>query len=269
MVPEEKLKAPDLAWRAGDPDRDETLFLPDEPRCSPEEAARRLEYRYPFMDARSVRSKYSVSALNQSARAAESGDTEEEPAVRSIHFTTPNFMSGARRLTYAERGTIYHGIMERIDFVRAEREGLPYLKNAASAMVSDGIFRQEEIDSVDPGKILRFFETPVGRRAADAAARGRLWREQTFNLRMTRDGEDTIVQGIIDCYFEEADGFVLLDYKTNWIDRKKPLEEEENRLRETYRTQVETYRKALEQGFGLPVHEAGLYLFSAGVYVQI
>ncbi|MDD6708261.1 MAG: helicase-exonuclease AddAB subunit AddA [Eubacterium pyruvativorans] len=269
VVPEEKLKAPDLAWRAGDPDRDETLFLPDEPRCSPEEAARRLEYRYPFMDARSVRSKYSVSALNQSARAAESGDTEEEPAVRSIHFTTPNFMSGARRLTYAERGTIYHGIMERIDFVRAEREGLPYLKNAVSAMVSDGIFRQEEIDSVDPGKILRFFETPVGRRAADAAARGRLWREQTFNLRMTRDGEDTIVQGIIDCYFEEADGFVLLDYKTNWIDRKKPLEEEENRLRETYRTQVETYRKALEQGFGLPVHEAGLYLFSAGVYVQI
>lgn len=272
VVEEEKLKAPDLAWRSGDPDRDETLFRPGKPHHSPEEVVRRLEYRYPYAEARKIRSKYSVSALNRSARPAqktEISDAGEEPAARSIHFTTPNFLAGAHQLTYAERGTIYHGIMERIDFVRAEKEGLPYLEEAASSMVSDGIFLQEEMDSVDLKKILRFFETPVGRRAAQAAARGGLRREQTFNLRMEREGEEPIVQGIIDCYFEEEGAFILLDYKTNWIDRKKPQEEEENRLRETYRTQVEIYRKALEQGFGLPVREAGLYLFSAGVYVRI
>ena len=30
----------------------------------------------------------------------------------------------------------------------------------------------------------------------------------------------TIVQGIIDCYFEEEDGIVLIDYKNSYVETK-------------------------------------------------
>ena len=86
---------------------------------------------------------------------------------------------------------------------------------------------------------------------------------------MDMDGEQIITQGIIDCYFEEGDGFILLDYKTNWIDSSKPFEEEAARLRETYAKQMEIYKDALHEATGKQVKEAYLYLFGAGVTVKI
>lgn len=86
---------------------------------------------------------------------------------------------------------------------------------------------------------------------------------------MEMEGETVIVQGIIDCYFEEGDGFVLLDYKTNWIDENKDFDQEAKRLRRTYRGQIEIYRQALEASKGRPVKEACLYLFGSGKLVEM
>lgn len=62
--------------------------------------------------------------------------------------------------------------------------------------------------------------------------------------------ENVIVQGIIDAFFieENADGekyFVLVDFKTNRIDERY-RENELERLKELYRTQMQTYEKALK-----------------------
>jgi ATP-dependent helicase/nuclease subunit A len=69
-----------------------------------------------------------------------------------------------------------------------------------------------------------------------------------------------IVQGIIDCYFEETsdeDGkhIVLVDYKTNY---------DTAGIEEKYREQMALYKEALEKASGLPVTESYLYLFSEG-----
>ena len=76
-------------------------------------------------------------------------------------------------------------------------------------------------------------------------------------------GETTMVQGIIDCFFEEDGKIILLDYKSNWVDFRKPFEEERRRLLEKYRMQLQLYREALKKGMQMPVSEAYLYLFSA------
>lgn len=72
-----------------------------------------------------------------------------------------------------------------------------------------------------------------------------------------------MVQGMIDCFFKENGRIILLDYKSNWVDFRKPFEEERNRLLEKYRTQLRIYRDAVQKGMQLPVSEAYLYLFSA------
>ncbi len=69
--------------------------------------------------------------------------------------------------------------------------------------------------------------------------------------------ETVLVQGIIDVYFEEPDGLVVLDYKT---DRVKSEEE----LKEKYQGQLEYYARALEQITGKRVREKAIYSFTLG-----
>ena len=63
------------------------------------------------------------------------------------------------------------------------------------------------------------------------------------------------MQGIIDVYFEEADGIVILDYKT---DRVQSMEELWNR----YETQLDYYGQAVARLSGKPVKEKIIYSFA-------
>lgn len=184
-------------------------------------------------------------------------------------LAVPKFRQNEKTLTAAERGTIYHGIMERIDFARAAEEGKPYLEEATEAMVQAGIFTEKEISIVHLSRIMDFFGTELGARCASAFAEGRLQRERHFNLLQRSEGEMVVVQGIIDCFFEEDGELVLLDYKTNWIDREKSFDEEADRLRGAYRDQIAIYSNALIQATGLPVKEAYLYLLGTGKSIKM
>ena len=250
------------------------------PDAPARDAAARLAYEYAYPQAGSIRSKYSVSSLNEKAhqillnKAGEEGEEPEpdlnpEEEATVIRLAQPHFMDGEKRITAAERGTIYHGIMERIDFGRAEREGMDYLEAAAEDFVKDGIFLEEELAAVDLRNVRNFFCTDLGKRCADAFRRGELFREQPFNLKSRLESEEIIVQGIIDCFFLEGEKAVLLDYKTNWIDPDRPFEQEAERLRGIYGEQIRMYREALTKALGVPVDEAYLYLFSAEREIEI
>ena len=66
-----------------------------------------------------------------------------------------------------------------------------------------------------------------------------------------------IVQGVIDCAFQEENGWVLLDYKTDRV-------EDEQVFVETYRPQLAWYARAVEELTGDPVSETWLYALSKG-----
>ena len=234
-----------------------------------EEILRRLDYVYPYEQARMMKSKYSVTELNEMAHEKPERPAEEETGERQITLAVPKFRQGEKKLTAAEKGTIYHSLMERIDFGRASREGLPYMETEATAMVERELLTAEELQAVKLEKIMDFFGTDLGMRCSMAFDGGRLERERAFSALVQLNGEEVIVQGIIDCYFEEEDGLVLVDYKTNWVDPAKPFEEEEARLRNAYARQVEIYKQALECTLKKPVKEAYLYLFSAQKLVKM
>ena len=226
------------------------------------EILRRMNFVYPYEKARTLRSKYSVTELNRQSSGGPGRRNE-------ISLAVPKFRQGEKKLTAAEKGTVYHGIMERIDFGRAAREGLPYIRQAAQDMTEREIFTREEIEAVDLSRLADFFRSDLGKRCAEAFDRGSLHRERTFNLLQELAGETVAVQGIIDCFFEEEGRLVLLDYKTNWIDLSKPFAQEAARLRESYGKQMEIYREALTAATGLPVGEAYLYLFGIGRAIKM
>jgi ATP-dependent helicase/nuclease subunit A len=233
----------------------------------------RLSYRYPFTEAERIRSRYSVSALNAEAHRPsvsleEREETEEPDRLAEFHdepeeLPVPLFLAPEHRLTGAERGTIYHRIMEYIDFPEVAEKGREALTEAMERMVVEEILLPVEVESVEPERILAFFQTPLGKRCVAAARRGELFREESFVLAMEREGEQTGVQGVIDVFFREEGHLVLLDYKTNRIDPELPQEQEDERIAAMYRKQQALYAQALEKASGKDVAEAWLYLFQA------
>ena len=70
-----------------------------------------------------------------------------------------------------------------------------------------------------------------------------------------------LVQGIIDVYFEEEDGLVVLDYKTDRVSDEKELVNK-------YHAQLDYYAKALEQLTEKKVKEKLIYSFALGKEIR-
>jgi ATP-dependent helicase/nuclease subunit A len=118
-------------------------------------------------------------------------------------------------------------------------------------------------------RITEFFASDIGRRVVSAARRGVLKREKPFTLRTARDGRRMLVQGVIDCCFEEDGEMVLIDYKTSWIRPGRPHEEEIVRIKDEYKVQMQLYSEAIRKGTGMDVAEAYLYLFTISKAIEM
>ena len=97
-------------------------------------------------------------------------------------------------------------------------------------------------------------------------SQGRLYRERPFVMSLPArevwadavDEDPVFVQGIVDVFWVEADGIVLLDYKTDRVDDPKEL------IRR-YQIQLKLYAQALSRVFdGIPIKEILIYSFHFG-----
>ncbi len=219
----------------------------------------KLNYTYPFNESRKLKSKYSVSELNR--------EESESEVIKKITLTIPKFRRGEYKITAAERGTIYHSLMEHMDFAKAAEEN-GYVERRTNELVKHGVLTNEEIEAVDLSVIKKFFDTEIGARCVAAAKKGMMEKERSFTLQTEMNAENVMVQGIIDCYFEEDDGIVLIDYKTNRINQSK-IEEEEQRLVEMYSRQLEIYKTALEKSKNKKVKEMYLFHLESGIAIKM
>lgn len=206
---------------------------------------KQLSFRYPFEGERHLQSKYSATQLN-------SGTGSRLPSL-----AVPSFKTGEHRFTAAEKGTFMHSCMEHLDFARAAgKEGEKYINERISQLVDEQILLPSEAETIDESKLMSFFRSDIGKRAAASKVR----KETPFNMVMELEGNQILVQGIIDCWFMDEKGLVLIDYKTNRV-----LED----IKERYREQIDIYKRALREAVGHGVDEAYLYLFETGDFVEM
>lgn len=181
-----------------------------------------------------------------------------------------------------------------------------YVAVLMESMVQDEFLTKEEAEAVNPKLIERFIVSPLGLRmaaAAKAAARAAapqsiqpqsaevppaaskstaaakaksgssdflgLQRERPFNLVIEQAGAQSIVQGIIDCFFEEEGELVLVDYKTTGVESEGKFAARRESIRARYAMQIDLYRRALEAATGKPVKEAYLYLTNIGETIEM
>ena len=168
----------------------------------------------------------------------------------------PKFISGEKvKLAANERGIAYHRVMECLDY--SVSVNLNGVKADINRMLETGKMNELKVKSVNPWDISTFVQSDIGKRAASAVNSGRARREQPFVF----EYEGQLIQGIIDMYFEEYGELVLIDYKTDWVNKSTAGEQE---LVKRYAIQLDYYAKALAQLTGKCVKEKIIYSFALG-----
>ena len=223
--------------------------------------------------------KYSVSQIALLRRQKQAlprtlASGEDEPsdagavqASPDVPARLPVFLSEKKKMDASARGTAYHTVMEHLPFTW-ETYTPQEVASFMDGLQRGHILSEDERAAVDPARICAFFSSRVGMEARKAAREERLRKEAPFTMTSELDGRSVLVQGTIDCYFEQLGGWVLVDYKSNYIDRSRK-EAEMERLRAEYIPQLALYREALEGITGKPVKKAVLYLFGIDEEVSI
>lgn len=191
----------------------------------------------------------------------------------------------------ALRGTAVHRVMECYDFTSEKS-----VQEQMDAMEKEEKITADMRTLVKERIVADFVSSETGKRMALAQRMGALYREKPFVMGFTEEElenygfgvgsntdsceniyektdsdqekeeqkkvcheEDlTLIQGIIDVFWIEKDGIVLLDYKTDRVQQAKELIDR-------YETQLKLYADALERVFAarkLKVKEILIYSFS-------
>lgn len=222
-----------------------------------QEVKRRLFWTYTYADATVLRAKQSVSELKRQRDIY--GGHAEQPFRKDL-IERPRFLQ-AKTMTPAERGTIMHLVMQHIDVTKEVT--VDAVQEQIARMVNGEWLTEEQAKAVDVESIVAFFNTPLGKRMQRAT---RLEREVPFYLAHETEGETVVVQGVIDCVFEDGHGLVLIDYKT---DRVSWMNDPKEQLKRRYKGQLALYREAIEAIWKKEVTETYVYAFDGALLVPM
>jgi len=228
-----------------------------------------LNYHYPYQEAEKMKFKFTVSELKKRSELKE-GVGElliEEPQIIPL---LPKFIGEGKKLSGITRGNAYHLLMENLDF---EKEySLVDIEDLKKTLVESQKMEKGDATLINNKEIIAFLETDLAKRMGRAKKANNLYEEQPFVIHVDASeiypkemepGEETIlIQGIVDLWFEEEDGIVLVDYKT---DRVENAEE----LKQGYEVQLGFYKRALEQLTGKKVKEKLIYSFNLQQMIEI
>ena len=205
-----------------------------------------LSYEYPYQSETGLYAMLSVSELKKQGQVG-----QDEEAIGT----------SSRLQAASIRGTAYHRALELLDLGKISKRA--DIAAQLQAFLASGHLEEEAFAQIDPGLLWNMILTPLGARMVQAYREGQLFRERQFiigipakELGKGSSDELVMVQGVIDAWIEEADGLILIDYKTDRVPRGTAGREI---LVNRYRTQLACYKKALEQVTGKKVKESVLF----------
>lgn len=223
-----------------------------------------LGFHYSFTPATTAPSKQTATGLKGRDKDAEAAqDTREHYASpRSWHH--PEFLTGKKdSVAY---GNAIHLAMQ---YLRYENCGtLQDTRREVSRLAEEGYLSKEQMQMVNCSQIHAFFLTQIGQKLRNGAPHIREYKfsilDDGIRYGDGLEGEQVLLQGVVDCALLEESGITVLDFKTDHV-----TEENVEVTAERYRPQVEAYANALSRIFEKPVTEKMLYFFRLGRFVSL
>ena len=147
--------------------------------------------------------------------------------------------------------------MQKLDINK--NYNIEVLQELVIKLVQSKIITQIEAESINLNKVLKFTKNIIWEELKYSKV---IEKEKPFYTNIPakdvykNNVEDFIlVQGIIDLYYiNKDDELILVDYKTDFVENRN-----EEILKEKYKTQLEIYKKALEEALNRKVNKIYIY----------
>lgn len=217
-----------------------------------------LKWKYLYMDSSVIPTKTSVTKLKENDDIISIDELENQKEEESsFAVARPQFLNEDVQITNAQKGTLMHMCFQKLD------EHKNYTKEMLQQMIDE--FVQKRIitplegKSINMYKLYSYTKSELFRQLSKAR---KVYKEQPFYINLTSDeiygnglNDNILVQGIIDLYYIDEDGkVVLVDYKTDYVEDGKEFE-----LIEKYKKQLEIYKRALNEALGQDVDKCYIY----------
>ena len=242
--------------------------ITEEKKSMPEKTVQRLQqalaFQYGHSAATMAPSKMTATQRKGRSKDQEAAEHTDEP--REIHrsWRKPTFLGTAiQGKTY---GNAIHAVMQYIRY--EDCVDVNHVDMQIARLVEQGFITREQGDMADRRRIAAFFDTPLGSRLRNGAD---CVREFKFSILDDGgsygeglEGEQVLLQGVVDCALIEDDGITIIDFKTDHV-----TEETVSDLVRRYRPQVQTYADAMARIYQKPVKAAYLYFFRLNRFESI
>lgn len=235
----------------------------------------RLSWEYKFKEATKLPVKMSVSEIKQRWAAHDEasevlsyGHHGQPPASR------PSFMEEKQQISPTDKGTMIHNVLQHLDLGNCQ--DVQSVSDQIEQMIAKGKVASTVSQVIHLGRLVDFAKSPIVARMKRSE---QIYKEQQFvflvnakelvaSFKDAAYEEEIMVQGVIDCFFEEDDGYVLIDYKTDYVPGGSNRQAAIKQIKDNYQKQIDIYTKAIEDITNKKVKETYLYLYSANEWVK-
>lgn len=229
------------------------------------ELERRLSFVYPYEQAQALPSK--VTATELKGRWETDEDAASIAPSRPGEFRMPDFTKIDKPVTGAERGTASHLVLQYMDFSKGG--SIEEIRGEIERLRQRRFLSDREAAAVDAKAIADLFSSSLGQRILKAE---KVQREFKFSILCdagelfgTAAGEQVLLQGVVDCFIEEAGELTIIDYKTDYVQGEEGLAEKVK----LYSGQLHAYAQALYRICGKRVRQCVLYFLRARQAVSL
>ena len=217
-----------------------------------------LNWQYKYKEMTNIQSKMSVTKIKE----LKNNETQKQQHIE----IKPKFMLDKTKVSSAERGTITHLILQKLDFTKeySKEELAQFVNN----LCTKNIITQIQKDSINIEKIYQIINTQFIKNLKNAKE---IKKETPFytyintkEIYNTQNSENILVQGIIDLYYiNQQNEVILVDYKTDYV------ESSGEELIDKYKVQLEIYKKALEESLKEKVKHIYIYSIYLNKEIEI
>ena len=210
---------------------------------------KRFNYVYPYESLEELPVKLAASQVSHGAE-----------WTNYIATSRPAFLFKSS-LTSSETGTANHQFLQFADY----KNTLLNFDKEIKRLLDKGFISEEQAKVVNKNSILNFLNSDLGKRILSSKD---VMREYRFSVRVpvsqyskkfasVNTTDNIILQGAIDCVFEENGKYNIVDYKTDRVTDSKQLTEK-------YANQLEIYKYAFEKCKGHEVKDCIIYSLALG-----
>ena len=238
--------------------------VPEMPEGAEEQLKAALSFRYGHILATEAPSKQTATGRKGRVKDAEAAEDTREPKQVVRDWRRPSF------LTEKAQGKAYgSAIHAALQYLRYENCGsAEAVRQEVQRLVEQKFLTEEQGNLVNCGKIAAFFDTEIGKILRSGVPHLREFKfsilDDGRHYGEGLEGEQVLLQGVVDCALLEEDGITVVDFKTDHV-----TEETVSAAAERYRPQVQTYGEALSRIYEMPIKAQYLYFFKLDRFVEV